>query len=423
MPSPQAPISSSAVGWALLSQAIWLPLVAIEAHDQWKDHVRQQTPPRSLVARTPDAEPGTFRKEAAISSLIQGSSAGTTTGLVLGTATPSADPLLNDPIQRSIEQGTTGSLAMLSPSRRISPSMSRRSLDRPLPAAIPGFTVASSSDRTVGESLLQRSFTRAELLGGPITLSEPDTVTMPALARAERARWASSGDPLAPLPEVWRAPMRHAIEQLPSPPTGSSQPRSPKIQLARVVHVPSRRVSKPTDVPVALQSDGTVDILSKPEDPAVVEEIDSWSLRQQAPSAGSVSPAVVHIHPLADAPAAPPADVSASVSSPPPEAPAQVPSSVSSSTRCHEHEEASMKRIRSVSFLAAQLLFPLALPISLRAQAFSDPTTRWQPAPSDGRLIGWQFVANPRSLPAEFLPVPAPTASSQQIARPLPSSP
>lgn len=321
MKSPHSPIFSSAVGWACLSQAIWLPLVAIEAHDQWKDHVRQQTPARSLVADSPEARPGSSRKEAAISSLIQGSLRETTTGLVLGTAIPGSDPLVNEPIQRSIEQ-PTGSLAMLSPSRRISFGVPRDAVNALPPRPAPGFS-AGLDDRPVGESLLQRSFTRAELLGGPITLSEPDTGSMPALARAERARWASSSDPLAPLPEIWRTPIRQAIERLPSPPAGATQPSSPRLQVARVVHVPSSRVSKPTDVPVALQADGTVDILSKPDDPAVIEEISSWSLRQQAPSRGTVAPAVVHIHPLPDAPAAPVASVSAPDSSPALDAPAE----------------------------------------------------------------------------------------------------
>jgi len=314
MPSPQPPINSNAVGWALLSQAIWLPLVAIEAHDHWKAQVRQQTPPRSLVALPPGAEAEASRTKGAIASLIQGSAASTTTGFVLGTASPSTDPLLNDPIARSIEQRAAGSVAMLRPSRPFSPSVFHGSLDHPSPTPPPGFN-ASSSDRPAAESLLQRSFTRAELLGGPITLSDPDTASMPVLARAERARWANSGDPLAPLPQAWRAPMLRAIEQLPSPATASPQPTGTRIQAARVVHVPSSRVSKTTEVPLALQSDGTVDILSEPDDPAVVEEISRWSSRQQAPAPGSVAPAVVHIHPLPEAPSTPLASSSEPVTS------------------------------------------------------------------------------------------------------------
>ena len=82
-----------------------------------------------------------------------------------------------------------------------------------------------------------------------------------------------------------------------------------------------------------------------------------------------------------------------------------------------------MNSIRSVSFLLINVLCFLALPVSLRAQPFSDPTTRWQAAASDAQMAGWQVVANPRSLPTEFLPVPAPTTSSQQQSRPPASNP
>jgi hypothetical protein len=70
------------------------------------------------------------------------------------------------------------------------------------------------------------------------------------------------------------------------------------VATARVAHVPSARVKRPTPVPLALQSDGSVDILSVPDDPAVVEEIASWSQRQTPPQEGTVAPAVVHLEPL-----------------------------------------------------------------------------------------------------------------------------
>lgn len=82
-----------------------------------------------------------------------------------------------------------------------------------------------------------------------------------------------------------------------------------------------------------------------------------------------------------------------------------------------------MNCIRPVSFLLINVLCFLAFPVCLRAQSFSDPTTRWQAAPGDAQMAGWQYVANPRSLPTEFLPVPPPNTSSQQQTRPPASSP
>jgi hypothetical protein len=303
MPSPQSPLNTHAIGWALLSQAIWLPLVAIEAHDQWKAHVRHNNVSAIASAPSPYDGGNASRTNKSIVSLLQGSEPSSTTGIVLGSASRSSDSLLNDPIARSIETKGSRSLALL-PSRQISPSLMEGFRPSSPPVAVPGFG-ALSGDRAAADSLLQRSFTRAELLGGPITLNDPEPGPMPILARAERARWANAGDPLAPLPQAWRAPMRQAIEHLPSPTTPASLSPAPRIQTARVVHVPSSRVSKTTEVPLALQSDGSVDILSQPDDPAVVEEISNWSSRQKAPSPGTVAPAVVHLHPLPEAPADP----------------------------------------------------------------------------------------------------------------------
>ena len=65
-----------------------------------------------------------------------------------------------------------------------------------------------------------------------------------------------------------------------------------------MIHVPSSRVKRFSEVPLALQSDGTVDILNSPDDPEVVEEIKTWSSKQQLPAKGRMAPAVVHLHPL-----------------------------------------------------------------------------------------------------------------------------
>ena len=79
---------------------------------------------------------------------------------------------------------------------------------------------------------------------------------------------------------------------------GQASAENLSIDTARIVHVPSRRVKRAADVPLAIQSDGSVDILNNPDDPAVIEEIKSWSASQQPPSKGRISPAVVHLHPL-----------------------------------------------------------------------------------------------------------------------------
>jgi hypothetical protein len=95
---------------------------------------------------------------------------------------------------------------------------------------------------------------------------------------------------MAPLPVIWRDPVRKALDSLPNP--------ARHVAPARVVHVPSTRVTRSTSVPLAMQSDGSVDILSQPDSPQVVEEIQSWSNRQSAPPQNTVAPAIVHLEPL-----------------------------------------------------------------------------------------------------------------------------
>jgi hypothetical protein len=143
-------------------------------------------------------------------------------------------------------------------------------------------------------TLLQRHFSNSELLGGVLTIQDLGSPAMPPVARAERARWASSGDPMAPLPQTLREPMRQAIRTLPTP----TPTKTAKLQQGRVIYVPSTRVSKPTQVPLAVQADGTVDVLSQPDDPAVIEDIKEWSRRQPTQAAGSVTPTVVNLHPI-----------------------------------------------------------------------------------------------------------------------------
>ncbi|MFM7266482.1 MAG: hypothetical protein ACKOZW_13010, partial [Cyanobium sp.] len=144
--------------------------------------------------------------------------------------------------------------------------------------------------------LATAGFSRAELLGGPISLNDLQEGAMPPMALAERGRLSLSADPLAALPEPWREPMRRALSSLPV--TGGQAAR---VNQARLIHVPSSRISRPTEVPLALQSDGSVDILSRPDNEAVVEEIRDWSARQTPPTQGTVAPALVHLHPVSDA--------------------------------------------------------------------------------------------------------------------------
>lgn len=301
MPSFRRPTSSSgpsAVAWALLSQTVWLPLVAIDLHDHWQARIREQqeiATAAARVAKQPDQAAG----------VLGGARSGggrTTTGLVLGAASKGLETA-----SRSLEEASA-----VDPSRAGEGSAARtgRVLNSPrTPATRPlppesrqaiGPSQAPLRFRAISEprgGLLSASFNRSELLGGSLSLADLQRPAMPSLALAERARWAGSSDPLAPLPIDWREPMRKAIRALPGPASRG------QITAARVVHIPSIRVRRSTPVPLAVQGDGSVDILSRPEDPAVVDEIRQWS-RRQSPSPGTgVTAAIVHLEPIPEAPA------------------------------------------------------------------------------------------------------------------------
>ncbi len=68
--------------------------------------------------------------------------------------------------------------------------------------------------------------------------------------------------------------------------------------------------------------------------------------------------------------------------------------------------------VRSVVLSLAPLLLGPGLALPVRAQNFSNPLTRWQPAPRLVDPIVWKAVPDSLSLPPAFLPVPVSGGSS-----------
>ena len=288
-------VNTRAVAWALLSQSLWLPLVGIDFHDRWQAESRRSRPlalPQAELAASlppsPLLNPGDL---APLSPDARSKSSAR--GFLLGASSPAAHAQVGHLLDGADEPVQAGQAAMTS---------------RPFKVALQSLPPTSGGSRFLanghlasasGYDLLQRSFTPAELLGGSLTLQDLQAEPIPAVALSERARLARSSDPLAPLPHAWREPMRRALNAINIP-----SPLQPPAQLeaARVVHVPSLKVSRAIAVPLALQSDGSVDLLSKPEDPAVLEAIRGWSGRQDPPALGRVAPAIVHVEPLKELP-------------------------------------------------------------------------------------------------------------------------
>ena len=280
MNSHGAGLKFQAIAWALLSQVIWLPLVAIDLHDRWVTRLREITPPDRTAQLNLDLARG---PALGLDKLLDATTAPvkdlatntlTSTGVLLSTAGSGVSSLLDRPLSRSIEE--------FSPSYSPSSTAATQAGLQPSPAP------------STSQNWLNRHFTRAQLLGGSLNLNDRTEGSMSPLAMAERAASLSGGDPMGPLPSIWRHPMRQAILQLPGAPQ--------RLATARVIHVPSISVSHSTEVPLAIQSDGSVDILQTPDNPGVIKEIDTWSRQQQRPAVGSVVPAVIHLHPLEPAP-------------------------------------------------------------------------------------------------------------------------
>lgn len=288
----------SAVAWALLSQTVWLPLLAIDLHDHWQARIREQQEIAAAAARVAKQP----EQLAAISDAASTGGSRTTTGVLLGSASKGLETA-----SHSLEDaGAVHSIPVGDgPGARTGPILTstRNPGSGPLPLARRQAEPSSPGPlkfRAISEprgGMLSASFNRSELLGGTLSLADLQRPAMPSLALAERARWSGSSDPLAPLPADWREPIRKAIQALPSPASRG------QITGARVVHIPSSRVRRSTPVPLAVQGDGSVDILTRPEDPAVVDEIRHWS-RRQSPSPGTgVTAAIIHLEPIPEAPA------------------------------------------------------------------------------------------------------------------------
>lgn len=274
---------SRPVAWALLSQAIWLPLLAIDLHDRWQASVKEarEIAVASSGVRSP-ASPLSTAQAALPSSTASPARPGS--GLMLNPSAPTTSSPANP--QDSADLSLATRLAEPATEAIQAP----RSGFRPADAATP---MVLGTSGLSSPALLTSGFRRSELLGGALTLADLQQPAAPSLALAERARWASSSDPLAPLPDVWREPMRQALQSLPAPQGGVA-----RIQSARVIHIPSSRVRQATTVPLAIQGDGSVDILSQADDPAVVEEIRHWSRKQSPGTGNGVRAALVNLEPM-----------------------------------------------------------------------------------------------------------------------------
>ena len=368
---------NTALAWALLSQTIWLPLMALDVHDRWQAQIREQQEIAEAALRrsTKGTIPLTQRSGAATSANAKL----TDTGLLLGSASRSPlnpanrSDLLSEPnLDRFAPSGPSRTSSRGATSNPAAPSTAAgRPRDRDQPRAGSPLVISN----TGWQPTLLHTFNRAELLGGTIGLRDLNSAPMPPMAMAERARWQGSGDPLAPLPGAWREPMRRALNGL-----AASKGAPASVTAARVVHVPSLRVQKSTPVPVAVQSDGSVDILTKPDNPAVVDEIRQWSSRQSTSGQPGVTAAVVNLEPLPEAPSNPAPPVARAT------AVAPIPAPVATSTRPAAAEPAAAPTPPPVA------VAPAPAPVAAAPAPEAAPAA--SPAPSSGSAVSPGAGAN-----------------------------
>jgi len=369
----------SPIAWALLSQTIWLPLLGIDLHDRWQARVKVEQEIAAAAARLrPPAAAAAAAGEP--SREIARSAPASSTGLLLGTAGRGLESA-----SQSLRSAAETLSARL-PGLPISPAPSPERLT-PVAPQPPQAAAAPLRFEPLQPpaGLLSSRFTNAELLGGPLSLSDLRRPSAPALALAEQARWSRSGDPLAPLPGNWREPIRRAILALPAP-----QGSVATIREARVLHIPSSRVQKPTTVPLAVQADGSVDILGSGDQPGVVDEVRHWSRHQASRNGRGISATLLHLEPL---PASGPAVLT-------PERPATA--------------------VRSAA--ARQSETPVSAATSRPASVRETPASALPPPPPPERQPSISAPPSPPPAAAAMTPEPPAPAPLPRLASPEPSA-
>jgi hypothetical protein len=299
----------SAVVFALLGQAVWLPLFYTSSTDNlmYLHSTRDLLP--NLHTHSSYLNPEiSIQEHKSVSSNLNLSSVSSAnningTGIVLRSAFQ--DISISSSSQSRLRNVAT---PYLTSSNNLNSTSRPRTLWSEAASSVDINIFGDDDGKAIrlpmAGSFVHSLYSHSELLGGTLTLKNVNEPLMPALARAERAQWNRSGDPLAPLPQPWREPMRRALSSLLE--TSHSEHKKNdqitslhiSIDSARFVHVPSSRINRIAQIPLALQSDGSIDILSRTVDPVLLDEINRWSVKQVLPRKGKISAAVVNLHPL-----------------------------------------------------------------------------------------------------------------------------
>lgn len=133
---------------------------------------------------------------------------------------------------------------------------------------------------------LEEQLTRADGLGGVLSIQGPQEPLMPIAARAEKQQLLRLGDPLAALPQHWREPLRRELGQRKT------------LSNVATVRLPVRAIKERQEVPVIVDEHGQAEGLVSPNSHHVSAAVESWATRQKPAKPGTVQVVVVAVEPL-----------------------------------------------------------------------------------------------------------------------------
>lgn len=134
---------------------------------------------------------------------------------------------------------------------------------------------------------------KADGLGGEVTLKTLDEPLMPIAAKAERLQQQRSQDRLSALPRHWREPLRQELASRPS------------VSKVTTVRLPVKDLDQRHEVPVIIDENGRAEGFSQPADAKAKAAVENWMSRQKPAESGTVAVMVVTAEPLLTNDAAP----------------------------------------------------------------------------------------------------------------------
>ncbi|MEB3297253.1 MAG: hypothetical protein VKL23_06935 [Cyanobacteriota bacterium] len=234
------------------------------------------------------SQPGSRSQLAGVPS--GGSQPATASPLKSAGVFPSAsDSLFRDPLlfdlavtdggEKSVRPSKVQVTAQPSPGPRIRPTAASLSDQAML--------ITDSTDHFFAQ------LTKADGLGGEVSLKTMSEPLMPIAAKVERLQHQRSSDTLSALPLHWREPLRQELAKRPS------------VSKVATVRIPVQDLADRYEVPVIIDENGQAEGLTNPQNAKVQAAVEKWMTRQKPSRSGTVSVMVVSAEPLQEKPPAP----------------------------------------------------------------------------------------------------------------------